>query len=91
MKLPQHVPNIQSSVRRAGGKRIQCWVDISLISIEESEPSGVSADSYTSAELREIYKNNTKNALVREQFDAPDDSDTEIILEDFGDAIEERD
>jgi putative DNA primase/helicase len=48
MKLPQHVPNIQTTKKRVGDKRVECWRDITIM--EGARTTRATPDFTTSAE-----------------------------------------
>lgn len=77
MKLSQHVPNIQSEIKRVGKQRVQFWRDISIISMDMSKMSEMSGGFYTSAEPE--VKNKTNLTQYRSTVDETDEIDDNFL------------
>jgi putative DNA primase/helicase len=90
MKLSQHVPNIQSEIKRVGKQRVQCWRDIALISKDMSGMARMAGPTYNCTQLDGENNNRDKEKRIEKPLATPADPDASPTLEDFDSVIDSR-
>lgn len=91
MKLSQHVPNIQSEIKRMGKQRVQCWRDIALVTKDVSGMARMADGIYNCTTIEDDSNNRDKEKLIEKPLATPANPDAGMTLEDFDDVVERED